>query len=290
MNCDQLEDPDMQEIRQELQTFLSGSRKPQPREGTVKQVRKNRGVRVSTYRELVEKVAELAFANPEFVLLFRGQTRDFPERGLTTLFPSMFRFGSDPKMYGFQLRERYEVLQRKEKALINRFRRQYNKRFSRNSLLRWTILQHYEICPTPLLDVTQSLHVAASFAFVGAPEDDGESFLYVLALPQISGSVTVVSDQSLQILRLSSVCPPTTLRPYFQEGYLIGTFPVLDSINEKMEYRRSEVDCANRLIAKFRLRRNGFWGSGFNPLTDEALYPDENHPFNRRIGELRDPR
>ncbi len=29
-------------------------------------------------------------------------------------------------------------------------------------MLRWAILQHYEVCRTPLLDVTQS--IAASFA------------------------------------------------------------------------------------------------------------------------------
>ena len=29
--------------------------------------------------------------------------------------------------------------------------------------LSWAVLQHYEICPTPVLDVTQSLRVAASF-------------------------------------------------------------------------------------------------------------------------------
>ncbi len=192
-------------------------------------------------------------------------------------------------MYGYELKQRYTLLERKEKSLVRTFRGgKYEKRISRNSLLRWAILQHYEICPTPLLDVTHSLHVAASFAFAGISGTTGESHLYVLGLPQISGSVTVVSDQSLQIVRLSSVCPPTTLRPYFQEGYLIGTFPVLDSLDEKMLYRRSEVDCANRLIAKFRLKRSRFWTGGFKQLPNDALYPDEMHPFNKRLLALRD--
>ena len=34
-----------------------------------------------------------------------------------------------------------------------------------NSLhVRWALLQHYNICDTPLVDITQSLHVASSFA------------------------------------------------------------------------------------------------------------------------------
>ena len=39
-----------------------------------------------------------------------------------------------------------------------------NDRLRRQRILRWSILQHYEICDTPLLDVTQSIRIAASFA------------------------------------------------------------------------------------------------------------------------------
>lgn len=279
----------MQEIRQEVQTFLNGSRLPQPRAATIGQIRRNPGISVANYRELVEKVAELAFSNPEFVLLFRGQTSDYPERKQSTLLPTMFRLDRrHDRIEAYPLGRRYQKLQEKEKRLIRTFPRDYQQRLSRNQLLRWAILQHYEICSTPLLDVTHSLHVASSFSFPKADDGRNESYLYVLGLPQISGSVTVVSDQALQIVRLSSVCPPITLRPYFQEGYLICTFPILDTINDKMQYKRSEVDCGNRLIAKFRLKRDGFWGDGFSPLSDEALYPNERHAFNRRILALRD--
>ncbi len=52
-----------------------------------------------------------------------------------------------------------------------------------------------------------------------------------------------------------SVAPPEALRPYFQEGFLIGE----DEINETYT-NKSELDLNNRLIAKFKIpNNNNFW-------------------------------
>jgi hypothetical protein len=66
-------------------------------------------------------------------------------------------------------------------------------------------LQHYEVCGTPLLDVTHSLRVAASFATNDAVKGHNPT-LYVLVVPALSGSVSASSDQGLQTIRLSSIC------------------------------------------------------------------------------------
>ncbi len=256
-----------------------------------KVIRKSPGHIVKTYRDLIKKLAELAFENPEFVLFMRGQNKDFCADTGTTLFPTMYRdsLGSETsdKFYYWELKDRYEELEKKERMLYKLFGVHYRKRVSRSKMLRWAILQHYEICPTPLLDVTQSARVAASFAFEGALSSRDYVYLYVLGLPQIHGSITVVSEQALQIVRLTSVCPPTTLRPYFQEGYLLGTYPPVDTLFEKGRYARSEMDCANRLIAKFRLKKVGFWDDEFQPLGNSALYPEESNSVNQKILELR---
>lgn len=47
--------------------------------------------------------------------------------------------------------------------LLNRNRRETD-RLKRQRILHWSILQHYEVSATPLLDVTHSLPIAASFA------------------------------------------------------------------------------------------------------------------------------
>jgi hypothetical protein len=154
------------------------------------------------------------------------------------------------------------------------------ERFERHRILQWAILQHYEICPTPLLDVTHSLRVAASFATDSRHLVD--PLVCVLAAPNLAGSVTASSEQGIQIIRLTSICPPEAKRPYFQEGYLIGEYPDLVSYDEKRHYKPFEVDFGLRLLAKFRLNPNTFWSDkNFTPIPRDALYPDDRDPLSR---------
>lgn len=129
---------------------------------SVDDIRSAEGNEVRTYSELVYKLAQLAFENPELVLLMRGQARDYREHGKTTLFPTMFRMpasGSD--FYVRDLHGRYEQVRRRENQLFNVLRdTPFWDRVGRNELARWAILQHYEVCPSPLLDVTHSALVA----------------------------------------------------------------------------------------------------------------------------------
>jgi hypothetical protein len=111
------------------------------------------------------KVAELQFRNREHVLLFRGQQRDFSdEKNGTTLRPGIFRWNDSPenRVPGQSiLTNRFNKLELAGDALmqcyendpmLNRNRRE-TERLKRQRILRWSILQHYEICATPLLDV-----------------------------------------------------------------------------------------------------------------------------------------
>jgi hypothetical protein len=46
----------------------------------------------SNFRALVEHVARLAYANPDELLFFRGQDRDYQSKaGGTTLYPAIYR-------------------------------------------------------------------------------------------------------------------------------------------------------------------------------------------------------
>jgi hypothetical protein len=119
--------------------------------------------------------------------------------------------------------------------------------------------------------------VAASFA-----NNDGsgsDPVLYVLAVPSLSGSVTASSEQGIQTIRLSSICPPEARRPYFQEGYLLAEYPDLVTADEKQDYRPYEIDFGRRLLAKFRLSHSGFWSKDYTAIPIEALYPDERDPL-----------
>jgi FRG domain len=252
------------------------------RSATNHQIRADYGALVENYPDLVEKVAQLSFYNPEHVLFFRGQTTEYPNsRGNSSIKPSIFRpvIGTRPPD-SFELARRYEMLARADQILADEFSRSRflgRQRIVRHRLLRWAILQHYELCGTPLVDVTHSLRVAASFATNDAADTD--PVVYVLAVPSISGSISASSEQGIQTIRLSSICPPDARRPYFQEGYLLAEYPDLASIHEKEKYRPHEIDFGRRVIAKFRLPRIDFWSRDYTAIPNEALYPNERDPL-----------
>lgn len=243
-------------------------------------IRKGRGPLVASYMELATRVAELQFRNRDVVLMFRGQRGDHPNRlGYSSLKPSLLR-GDAPKRLPSDaaLDRRFATLVEAEKALVTAYEAEGllgRERLKRQRIIRWAILQHYEICPTPLLDVTQSLRIAASFASHGASLDEEEAFLFVLGIPNVSGAITASAEAGLQVLRLASVCPPSAARPHLQEGYLLGEYPDCASAEQKMLYEHAEMDFGRRLIAKFRFLPASFWRASpqFPLVAEEALYP-----------------
>ena len=166
---------------------------------------------------------------------------------------------------------RFDVLESSGRRLVDVFRHDGiagAKEIARRKYIQWSILQHYEVCPTPLLDFTQSVRVACSFAALVA--GGGDAYLYCFGLPYLSNRISVNSEQDLVNIRLLSICPPDALRPYFQEGYLAGTDEVTTDYDSK-----DELDFRRRLIAKFRIAGgNAFWGKDFPPIPRSALYPD----------------
>tara|TARA_R110000850_G_scaffold77153_4_gene167126 strand:+ start:131 stop:1030 length:900 start_codon:yes stop_codon:yes gene_type:complete len=253
-----------------------------------KQIPTSQGVLVENYRDLATKVAELQFRNPNYVLFFRGQDKDYrlrrqqvpmeqQETPPSTIRPSIFRDSNihDVASWPGEVGRRYDELEQAAKELIQLgrlyeiFDYEAHMRLTRSAVLRWAILQHYEVCDTSLLDVTHSLRIAASVASLKDPQ---EAFLMVLAAPQISGSVSVCAYNEMQILRLSSLCPSSAMRPHFQEGYLLGEYPELRTFGDKKDIPLHETDFANRLIGKFRFSPETFWGDPyFPPFPPEAL-------------------
>jgi hypothetical protein len=257
----------------EIWSFFDDS--PSVRKTKSMVIRHGAGHRVTSYFELATKVAELQFRNRDHVLLFRGQNADYLDhKHKTTLRPRLFRRTEAGNPNPDELRERFDSLKRAGAELVRLYRRaDYlgTDRLERYQVLRWAILQHYEVCATPLLDVTQSLRIAASFASQAA---DGDAFLFVLGVPNLSGAVTASAEAGLQAIRLSSVCPPCAVRPHIQEGYLLGEYPEMSGWEQKEHYHFYEIDFGRRLVAKFRFDPRSFWKSHrFPKIGADALYP-----------------
>ena len=264
----------------ELWSYFGGHDDPRPL--TNGEVRNNAATPVRNYLDLARKVATLQYLNRNFVLVFRGQASDHKNRNHnTSLQPSLMRPLANPKggvlpPTTAEFEKRFQRLRQAEAGLLEAFNARKlmgRELLTRQRILRWTILQHYEICATPLLDVSHSLRIAASFASLKGGD---EAFLFVLGLPNLSGAITASAEAGLQIVRLASVCPPQAVRPHIQEGYLLGEYPGLDGVEQAALFRNYEVDFGRRLVAKFRFNPTTFWdGSpGFPRVPKEALYPD----------------
>lgn len=228
------------------------------------------GYYVPTYRDLVEQIANLSYINKDYLLFFRGQISDhkMPNSERSSFYPTIYRgyLREDDLLYKFKT---LDIASEKLKRLLEENNVENVNELKRKKYICWSILQHYEVTDTPLIDITQSLKVACSFAQLEKTE--GEVFVYVFGLPYYINRISHNSEQDLINIRLLSICHPTALRPYFQEGFLVCT----EDITYKYE-TKDELDLNNRLIAKFKIPNNTeFWGSEFKKIPKEALYPSK---------------
>ncbi|WP_159101601.1 FRG domain-containing protein [Acetobacter papayae] len=224
---------------------------------------------IESFRGLVEHIARLSYLNPDHLLFYRGQNSDFLNKaGSTTIYPGLYRSENTSKD---ELRHRFTLLDQAGKELVKRWAESKLdglRDIRQKTYVQWSILQHYSVLETPLLDITHSLRVACSFAQHDATAD--RSIVYVLAMPQVTNRISINSEDDLVNVRLLSICPPSALRPHFQEGFLTGTTDVTWDFDNK-----TELDFRNRLIAKFSIPSGTkFWGRGFNSIPQESLYPN----------------
>ncbi len=242
----------------------------------------NDGLEVADFSELRQKIAELSCLHPDSVLFFRGQHTDhkrlYGKKGeASTFFPSIYR----GNLKTGELLERWNKLEVATQYLVEKLKLlpdSDNEEFGflkLKKLAQWSILQHYEVVATPLLDVTQSLRVACSFAELGRKSD--YAYIYAFAIPYPTGRISINSEHYLTNIRLLSVVPSSVKRPHNQEGYLLGEDEMIksDKISDEYDFRR-------RAIAKFKIylgEGSEFWGLEpykDRPLLENELYPDKN--------------
>lgn len=226
---------------------------------------------VATYADLVNHCARLAYLNKDHLLFFRGQARDYKSKaGSSTIYPTIYRDYLPQR----EINYRFDVLNEASLQLKELFKRQKVQGYqelARKKYVQWSVLQHYQVCSTPLLDITHSIRVACSFAQIEST--DSNAFVFVFGLPYATNRISINSEHDVVLIRLLSICPPDALRPYFQEGYMTGTEDLTNEYESK-----TELDFKNRLIAKFELPTGqGFWGAGFSEIPRSVLYPRDDH-------------
>ena len=90
----------------------------------------------------------------------------------------------------------------------------------------------------------------------------------MFGLPYPTQSISYFVDLGMVLIKLQNVVPVNALRPRYQEGYLVGKYPVLPT-------KSNDDNLANRMVAKFFVdNTNGdFWDDFFLPMPNELLYP-----------------
>ena len=234
---------------------------------TNKEIRESNSLKIGNFRELVKTVAKIANHNPDYSLFFRGQAKDYRlNSGSSSFYPTLFRSQSG-SLTAKELKSRYDKLETCSRELLSKLESldidNINK-LKKFPELSWSILQHYDVCGTPLLDFTHSLRVAASFALNEAID---HAYIFVFAFPYPNGTISYSTEQELLNVRLLSACPADALRPHFQEGYLMGSFP--SYVPKKQPF----LDFGRRLLAKIEIPKSGFWSKDFHAIPNTALYP-----------------
>lgn len=223
---------------------------------------------IDRYTKLVEYTAKLAYQNKDYLLFFRGQRQDFKSKaGTSTFYPSIYR---SEYVSSKELRHLFDLLEQACKKLVHIFKTnkvEGHGELRRKKYIQWSMLQHYGICKTPLLDFTHSLRVACSFAQYR--NHDNYGYVYIFGFPYITNRISINSEHDIVNIRLLSISPPDALRPHFQEGYLAGTTDITFEYDKK-----TELDFRNRLIMKFKIPNNNtFWGKEFHRIPDRLLFP-----------------
>lgn len=253
---------------------------------TVNRVRASEGFVIKSFRELIHQIALVTINNRTYEMFYRGQSRDFlnnqgtyfkDRKKKSTILPTICRPGlkddGSPK-YSVRkktISDRYQNLF----DLIAFVNKKTRSRYREEYLM--SLFQHYEIAPTPLIDITQSLRVAATFALKHA--DTG--YVYVFGLPYPNQSTSYFIDSGIILLKLQNIMRVDALRPRYQEGYLVGKFP----FNPK---KSQFDDLSNRMVAKFRVDNTDktFWDEHFLPMPDDVLYP-KNDPVELWLNGLK---
>jgi hypothetical protein len=255
---------------------------------------------VRSFRELVKLVSFLSVMNKRDRLLFRGQAEDRPllptiQRGDWRVPHRDMRVPLAPhRQYYWDALD--HVCDRVASILRGKLPRhrpfETFREHPERRIAPWAVIQHYELWPTPVIDYTESLRVAASFGLgVEAPRASG--YLYVTAVRRVLADPMLLDENARGpvALRLSAVCPPSAERPHLQNGFLIGE-PGFTAAH------LTEPPSTGTLIAKIRIvdesvgekHRSSFWDEDFPrhsfasllPIADEVLAAFE-EAFEHRI-------
>ena len=271
---------------------------------------------ITTYWDLVQQVARLISFNTRYQFYFRGHDRltRLPNGMGNTVTPLIWRSGDEDATEAERERafcDLKDELRDKSERLRQAYRRHPDSSshiinlMDEGPLVQWALLEHYECCPTPLLNVTRSLHVASSFALMprdGSRSDaDVTGYIVVLGLPHQREAITTNQRQGILNLELLGITPHNAMRPLMQDAYLACSFDWWRTFcDDPYSFGQGDaIDFSGRIAAIFEVKNEWkaetaeakaekrlsyygeFWEMGMGaPVDMAALFPAEDRFFD----------
>jgi len=243
-----------------------------------------------TFEKLQEIVAYIGYYNPGFEIFLRAQSREhLLNDGIPSIFPSIYRLRDGNHITQRALSGRLAALADVEERLLSALESDQvlpgRMALVRHQEARWALLQHYRVCHTPLVDVTRSTRVVASFALpesdlTVAPEHD--RVIYICGTPYLTGNFTHNFADNLRLLNLRHALSFKAHRPHEQEGYLIGS---LYDWQKATEFHNLAVRVMAKVVVPAAVCTNleSFWGA-YNRIPTSILLPEVD-PMKRWLTE-----
>jgi hypothetical protein len=176
---------------------------------------------------------------------FRGQSnRYFSPNRKDWILPSICRANSR-WIYQDELNSRIETLNIKVEEMSERYLDSplWTDDISIKKLLcdrhvSHGLCQHYELCLTPHLDVTEDFEVAYSFA---KHKNINKGFVFLIRTPRCPHLVNVFFEENLYAINLQKIVIPQSTRPNKQKAWSLSFYPEISSLTKEL-YGPSSFD------------------------------------------------
>lgn len=225
----------------------------------------------ANFGRLQDMIAFMGYHNPGMEIFVRGQKNDYTNTDKESiLLATLYR---EENNFKTNLEELLEY----DKKLLELLKNENNMPGMQSLITheeaRHALLQHYQVCKTPFLDITRNTRVAATFATHNLSKDDSPH-IFVFGLPYLHGNITHNFSENINIINLRNTLGHYSKRPHEQEGYLMGSLYDWKNL-ESIPYHDGRM----RLLTKIKLdikagEESKFWGY-YNSINMKLLIPEK---------------
>jgi hypothetical protein len=169
---------------------------------------------------------------------FRGQSNRYtgPD-GNDWIFPSICR-DNRGWVTKLELDQRLKILKKRVKKMAEKYLDSDAwstdteiRRILSDMYLCHGLCQHYNLCATPHLDVTEDFEIAYAFA---KHKDMDKGFLFLIRTPRCPHLINVFFEENLYAINLQKIALLQTERPRVQQAWSLSFYPEISTLTKEL--------------------------------------------------------